>query len=345
MQKAHDFPAAQPVFHLESFTSTTATISIAGGSYQDGSATLTLEKGKAVTLENTVDGTRYKLVYLGSRKVATDSLPPDPTPPATSPPASTSPTATDPRPRRRRRRRRRPRPAAEPAAGPAGTARERRAGGRAAEPASEEEPAPWREVPRSGGFRPDTVWLSRAPTRHSKSRAAAGAVQVYTYIYIYISIDVHLHRRAQQRPGPRLPRPEARAGQSRSAGALRAAENPDVVRRRPAPALRGAGAAVGAGGAVEHRLLAGEQLVRRRPSRTTTVTCLRARWGSAPVVAASARRRCRSGRQAVRAGCRPARGAGIGEVRLGVAAGGAAGAVRRRDVLAAAASQQAASVV
>ena len=61
-----DFPAAAPVFHLVSLTRTSAKIAIAGGSYADGSATITLKKGKAVTLENTSDGSRYvlKLILL-----------------------------------------------------------------------------------------------------------------------------------------------------------------------------------------------------------------------------------------------------------------------------------------
>ena len=40
----------------------TATISIAGGSYATGAATVTLRENKPVTLMNTADGTRYTLV-------------------------------------------------------------------------------------------------------------------------------------------------------------------------------------------------------------------------------------------------------------------------------------------
>jgi hypothetical protein len=63
-----DFPTANPIFHLVTLTRTTARISIAGGSYSDGRATVVLKKGKKVTLENTADGTRYviRLVSLGS---------------------------------------------------------------------------------------------------------------------------------------------------------------------------------------------------------------------------------------------------------------------------------------
>jgi hypothetical protein len=56
-----DFPAATPLFHLVSVTSSTAKISIAGGSYSSGAASVTLHVNKAVTLMNTADGTRYTL--------------------------------------------------------------------------------------------------------------------------------------------------------------------------------------------------------------------------------------------------------------------------------------------
>ncbi len=64
-----DFPQASatdasvvPLFHLVSVTPHTATISIAGGSYATGAATVTLKENKPVTLMNTADGTRYTLV-------------------------------------------------------------------------------------------------------------------------------------------------------------------------------------------------------------------------------------------------------------------------------------------
>jgi len=55
-------PAVVPLFHLVSVTAHTATISIAGGSYATGAATVTLKENKPVTLMNTADGTRYTLV-------------------------------------------------------------------------------------------------------------------------------------------------------------------------------------------------------------------------------------------------------------------------------------------
>ena len=64
-----DFPEASttdpngvPLFHLVSLTATTAEISIAGGSYTSGASTVTLRVNKAVTLMNTADGSKYKLI-------------------------------------------------------------------------------------------------------------------------------------------------------------------------------------------------------------------------------------------------------------------------------------------
>jgi hypothetical protein len=63
-----DFPqptstdATPALFHLVSVTAHTATISIVGGSYATGAATVTLKENKAVTLMNTADGTRYTLI-------------------------------------------------------------------------------------------------------------------------------------------------------------------------------------------------------------------------------------------------------------------------------------------
>jgi hypothetical protein len=58
------FPSGAPVFRLVSFTKTSAEVGIVGGSYASGGATLTLDKGKPVTLMNTSDGKRYKLELL-----------------------------------------------------------------------------------------------------------------------------------------------------------------------------------------------------------------------------------------------------------------------------------------
>jgi len=55
------FPSASPVFSLVSLSGSSAKIGIAGGSYESGAATVTLAKGKTVTLLNTADGTRYVL--------------------------------------------------------------------------------------------------------------------------------------------------------------------------------------------------------------------------------------------------------------------------------------------
>jgi hypothetical protein len=58
------FPAAEPMFELVALTATAAKIGIAGGSLTGGAATVTLEKGKKVTLMNTADETQYELVLV-----------------------------------------------------------------------------------------------------------------------------------------------------------------------------------------------------------------------------------------------------------------------------------------
>jgi hypothetical protein len=50
------------LFQLASLTARSAKVSIVGGSYADGSNVLTLDVGKAVTLQNTADGTKYTLI-------------------------------------------------------------------------------------------------------------------------------------------------------------------------------------------------------------------------------------------------------------------------------------------
>ena len=55
-------PNAAPIFHLASLTMTTAKISIAGGSYTSGASTVMLRVNKPVTLMNTADGSRFRLI-------------------------------------------------------------------------------------------------------------------------------------------------------------------------------------------------------------------------------------------------------------------------------------------
>ncbi len=55
------FPSGAPVFRLISYQSGSAQIGIVGGSYAAGGATLTLQVGHPVTLQNTTDGTQYRL--------------------------------------------------------------------------------------------------------------------------------------------------------------------------------------------------------------------------------------------------------------------------------------------
>jgi hypothetical protein len=61
------FPKDQPLFTLVSLSGGEARVAIAGGAFASGQPTLNLKKGKAITLVNTADGTRYelKLVSVG----------------------------------------------------------------------------------------------------------------------------------------------------------------------------------------------------------------------------------------------------------------------------------------
>jgi hypothetical protein len=61
------FPQADPMFVLVSVTKTTAKVGVSGGSLATGAGTVTLRKGKKLTLENTVDGARYTLVLVATR--------------------------------------------------------------------------------------------------------------------------------------------------------------------------------------------------------------------------------------------------------------------------------------
>ena len=91
-----DFPQASttdasigPLFHLVSLTAHTARISIVGGSYANGAPSVTLTENRPVTLMNTADGTRYKLIL---KPVGT------PLPAAPAPTSTTSTTVTVPPP-------------------------------------------------------------------------------------------------------------------------------------------------------------------------------------------------------------------------------------------------------
>lgn len=56
-----EFPKDAPVFRLAKVVGGEVRVGIAGGALASGSPTVTLRKGKAVTLVNTADGTRYEL--------------------------------------------------------------------------------------------------------------------------------------------------------------------------------------------------------------------------------------------------------------------------------------------
>jgi hypothetical protein len=60
------FPADQPYFKLVSLAPDHAKIGIAGGSLASRDPTVTLVKGKKLTLQNTADGTRYELILVAT---------------------------------------------------------------------------------------------------------------------------------------------------------------------------------------------------------------------------------------------------------------------------------------
>src|SRR5581483_4339753 len=99
VQVGSDFPTAgvvfsqvgAPLFHLLSLTQKAAKVTIAGGSYANGAAALTLTVGQPVTLQNTADGTRYTLLL----EPQGTQVPASTTPGSTTP-AATTPTTTTP---------------------------------------------------------------------------------------------------------------------------------------------------------------------------------------------------------------------------------------------------------
>jgi hypothetical protein len=80
VQPGQDFPLApyEAIFHLVSLGQSSVRIAIAGGSYTSGAASVTLKKGKSLTLENTADGTRYvvKLLWVGAGAPPAGLIPP-----------------------------------------------------------------------------------------------------------------------------------------------------------------------------------------------------------------------------------------------------------------------------
>lgn len=80
-------PADNGIFRLVALTATSAKIGIVGGSYVNGSSTLTLRVSRPVTLANTANGTRYTLELFPQGTVV-----PAPPPGGTTTP--TTPTTT-----------------------------------------------------------------------------------------------------------------------------------------------------------------------------------------------------------------------------------------------------------
>ena len=64
LAKGGTFPHSAPTFRLVSFGKGTAEIGIVGGSYASGGETVTLKQGEPLTLVNTTDETRYRIVLV-----------------------------------------------------------------------------------------------------------------------------------------------------------------------------------------------------------------------------------------------------------------------------------------
>jgi hypothetical protein len=100
IQVGQDFPLApyDPIFHLTSLGQGVAKIAIAGGSYTSGAPTVTLKKGKPLTLENTADGTRYalELLWTGAGQPPASLLPPPQGTATTTPATATTTTRSSP---------------------------------------------------------------------------------------------------------------------------------------------------------------------------------------------------------------------------------------------------------
>ncbi len=58
------FPKSSPTFRLVSYGKGTAEIGVVGGSYASGGQTVTLKQGVPLTLVNTTDDTRYRIVLV-----------------------------------------------------------------------------------------------------------------------------------------------------------------------------------------------------------------------------------------------------------------------------------------
>jgi hypothetical protein len=89
------FPATQDIFRVTAIATggATAKVGVVGGSYDNGKAVASLERGKKLTLVNTADGSRYVLELLRSCDVETTPLPT-----TTSSSAATTTTASTPPP-------------------------------------------------------------------------------------------------------------------------------------------------------------------------------------------------------------------------------------------------------
>ncbi len=95
------FPGSEDIFRVTSIATNGKSVKIAvvGGSYDGGQGTVTLAKGKKLTLVNTADGTRYVLLLKDSCDVETAPVAAGTTTSASrpsTPATTTAPTTTEP---------------------------------------------------------------------------------------------------------------------------------------------------------------------------------------------------------------------------------------------------------
>ena len=95
------FPKGVDIFRVESIgTDGSIKISVNGGTYESGAATVTLKKGSKLTLMNTADGSRYVLQLVSAcpstSAPGTTAATPTTTTPTTTTPTTTTPTSTTP---------------------------------------------------------------------------------------------------------------------------------------------------------------------------------------------------------------------------------------------------------
>ena len=93
--RSQTFMVGDATFRLVSFSGQTMRIRVAGGVFSGGGATLTIRKGRTLTLANTATGVRYRLLFSRPTTAAPTTAPVKPSAaPTTTSPATPGTTAT-----------------------------------------------------------------------------------------------------------------------------------------------------------------------------------------------------------------------------------------------------------